>query len=122
VHCGISAGVLAQSTDSRKETFAIGAWGGFFDGLRACRYNAEPAKSSMKRGKTASSSGDAVYISMDRSGSSRSDSDDRIGRRSGLGVKRTRCRSRSRTMKGWMVETKVMVREKVKTAALAARE
>jgi hypothetical protein len=76
VQRSITSGCAAQSTDSEKETFTIGAWGGFFDGLRSGRHNVELTKSTMKRGKKAGSEKEQVYISSEKSGSSHSDSDD----------------------------------------------
>jgi hypothetical protein len=72
---GITTGQHGQVSEANKETFAFGAWKGFFDGLRAGRVNMELTKSTMKRGKALRGGDSTMSASSDRSGSSFSDSD-----------------------------------------------
>ncbi len=73
---GITTGQHGQASEANKETFALGAWKGFFNGLRAGRVSVELTKSAMKCGKAFIRGGDsAMSASSDKSGSSFSDSD-----------------------------------------------
>jgi hypothetical protein len=71
---GIPVGCALQTSEALKETFTLGAWGGFFDGLRSGRHSAELTKNTMQRGKKIGGSKGAAL--SDKSASSRSDSDD----------------------------------------------
>jgi hypothetical protein len=75
VERGIVTDQQGQSSDANKEPFAMGACKGFFDELRAGRYNTELTKSTMKRGKALRGGDCAMSASSDKSGSSFSDSD-----------------------------------------------
>ena len=102
VQRSITSGCAAQSTDSEKETFTIGAWGGFFDGMRSGRHNVELTKSTMQRGKKAGSEKERVCISSDKSSSSHSDSDDseKVSRRKRKREKEKRRRQARATADG----------------------
>jgi hypothetical protein len=71
---GITTGQHGQVSEANKETFALGAWRGFFDGLRAGRVNMQLTKSTMKRGKALCGGDSTMSASSDKSGSSFSDS------------------------------------------------
>ncbi len=68
VESGITTGQHGQASEANKETFALGAWKGFFDGLRplrAGRVNVELTKSTMKRGKALRGGDGAMSASSD---------------------------------------------------------
>ena len=75
----IETACATQATSEKKDTFTRGAWLGFFDGLRAGRHSAELLKVTMKRGRNPSGSTRHNPSSSERSGSSKSDSEDMSG-------------------------------------------
>jgi hypothetical protein len=76
----VEAGCSTQSSKEQRDTYTRGAWLGFFEGLRAGRLSAELVKSTMKRGRSLTSSG-RQGSSSEKSGLSSSDSDGYSGGR-----------------------------------------
>ena len=70
----VESGCSTQSSREQRDTYTRGAWLGFFEGLRAGRLSAELLKSTMKRGRSLTSSG-KHGSSSDKSGLSSSDSE-----------------------------------------------
>lgn len=71
---GVTTGASAQAAD-KSNTYIVGAWAGFFEGLRAGRYSSTHTASTLKRGRKHAGSDKEHSSSIDDSRRALSDGD-----------------------------------------------